>query len=234
MKKINFKERALPIILSSTIITSFSGCSDNKKTSSQIEYDYPKTTLATADDAVIYSYVSELTNDSFEVCNNSQYREYIYPQYQEKCQQPYIKMLLSYDEYLIYSGIKESNDEQEQKLLELFPASSERVAKKHQSFINFAIEVEEYAKSYSPQATFENTIYAYAIVKEDDLLEFPDATQRPYYIPLEVALDMELLSDEYNISNLPPNTEIINGKIYTLAFTISKISEEGLILSKSK
>lgn len=234
MKKLNFKEKTLPIVLAGAIMTSFSGCSETKNSSSQIEYDYPKTTLATADDAVIYDYVSELANDSFDACNNSQYKDYVYPEYQERCQRPYIKMMGSYDEYLICSGIKNSTDEQEQELLEMFPISSESIDKKHQSFVNYAIEAEGYAQNYSPQNTFENTIYAYAIVKEDDLLEYPDATQRPYYVPLEVALNMGLISNEYNMNNLPDNSEIINGKLYVSAFTVSKTTEEGLILSKSK
>ena len=231
MKKRKFKlQRVLPFIVAGTIATSFVGCSNKEETK---EYDYPKTTLSKADDAVIYDYASEIGNDFYEKCSNSEYKDYVMNAYRERCNQPLIQMMRAYNEYLVLSGIKEAQFEDDRFMLEMFPPSEESIQREHNRFINYAQDIENYASSYN-NYKFINSIYAYAIVRDEDILEYPDATQRPYYIPVEIAIDMGLLSDEYGMNNLPEEAEIIDGKLYVKCSTVTKTTKDGLILSKSK
>lgn len=230
MKKFKL-QKTLSLLLSGVIISTAVGCTKSKNDSN--EPLYTTSTLADADDAVIYGYVRELMNDSAEKIADSPYKDQLFPVYEEY-KKAYRSMIGTYDEYLIVTGVKDAYDENDQLMLELFPLSKESIQKKHNLFISYAKQAEKYATLYDPENTFACTIYAYAVVKEEDIDTYPDATQRPYYIPLEMALAQGLLPEEFNMSNLPDNCEIINNQLYVKASTVEKITEEGLILKKSK
>ena len=200
--------RALPIagviVLGSVGIVTFINASKDQiditagaETAVVDVADVNAVTLDKAEIPVVMAWADYAMNEYYEDVSNSEYRDYVMPQYERTYQEGYIPLHNAYENYyeLQSSGLPDEM---------IGEAASNNLARVREN----ASKVNEDVPN---DAQFEETVFTHAIVIDEDA-DSKYAMDVDVYVPLA-----ELKNTQYSIDNLPDDAIIYEGEVYVLS-----------------
>ena len=154
-------------------------------------------TLEKADIPIVMAWADYAMGEYFDDVNNSEYREYVMPQYERTYQDSFMPLHSAYEAYyeLKSSGLPD----------EMIGESA------NNNLGAVRANAEEINADVPTDARFEETVFSHAIIIEDDV-DSKYAMDVDVYIPLA-----ELKGTEYTIDNLPDDAIIYEGEVYVLS-----------------
>lgn len=200
--------RALPIagviVLGSVGIVTFINASKDQvditagaETAVVDVADVNAVTLDKAEIPVVMAWADYAMNEYYEDVSNSEYKDYVMPQYEITYQEGYIPLHNAYENYyeLKSSGLPDEM---------IGESASNNLARvrEHASRVN---------EDVPNDAQFEETVFSHAIVIDEEA-DSKYAMDVDVYVPLA-----ELKNTQYSIDNLPDDAIIYEGEVYVLS-----------------